>query len=87
MPSPPSPSRRDDKLVAAGQTDADVALARYGTPPPPSTCRRTTTSTTTPPVNAVCAILDSVASILAANPLLQPFVALVNALRPLFGCA
>ncbi len=76
-----------DKLAAAGQTDADVALARYGTPPPPSTVTTSTTSTTTPPVNAVCAILDSVASILAANPLLHPFVALVNALRPLFGCA
>ncbi len=76
-----------DKLVAAGQTDADVAQARYGTPPPPSTVTTSTTSTTTVPVNAVCAILDSVASILAANPLLQPFVALVNALRPLFGCA
>ncbi len=72
----------DGKVVAGGQTGADVALARYGTSEPPTT----TTSSTTAPVNAICVILDQVASVLAANPLLQPFVALVNALRPLFGC-
>ena len=82
----------DDKLVAAGHSDADVALARYGTTTTPSTSTSTTsvsttTSTTTPPLSAVCALLDSVASIFANNPFLQPFVALIDALRPLFGCA
>ena len=80
----------DGKVVAAGQTDADVALARYGTATPPSTVTPPSTGTpptTTVPVSAVCSILDSVASVLAANPLLRPFLALVDALRPLFGCA
>jgi hypothetical protein len=75
----------DGKMVAAGQSNADVAVARYGTTATPSTVT-TTTAPTTAPANPVCAIFDRVAAVFASNPFLQPFVWLVDLLRRLFGC-
>lgn len=79
----------DGKLVAAGQTGTDVAVARYGAAPvsTTSTTSTTTTSTTVPfPAGGLCPVLAQVRSLFAASPFLSPFVSIIDGLRAIFGC-
>lgn len=62
-----------------------MTLARYGTDTTTSTSTSTTsasttTTTTAPTLSFVGTLLDNVSAILAGNPLLQPSVALIDAL-------
>ena len=87
----------DGKLVAAGQTGTDVALARYGTVTVPTSSTSsststsstsTTTSTTVPaPFGVICPVLAQIRSTFAASPFLSPFVGIIDGLRAQFGCA
>ena len=86
----------DGKLVAAGQTGTNVALARYGTSSTPTSSpttsstsvSTTTTTTAVPPLFAeVCTILAGLRSSFNAQPLLQPFVGIIDSLRTTFRCA
>jgi uncharacterized delta-60 repeat protein len=63
----------EGKVVAAGRTDGNVALARYGT-------ATSVTTTTTPPspVAALCSTLRQIGLLFRGNPLLRPFAAIVE---------
>jgi uncharacterized delta-60 repeat protein len=90
----------DGKLVAAGQTGTDVAVARYGTGSAPTTSTSTstsststttstlpTTSTTVPsPLGAICPVLAQVRSVFATSPFFSPFLSIFDGLRAGFGC-
>ncbi|HJV08707.1 MAG TPA: hypothetical protein VJ653_03475, partial [Acidimicrobiales bacterium] len=93
----------DGKLVAAGRSGTDVAVARYGTAAAPTTSTSTSTSSTStststssttppttappPPGSALCQVLGQVRSVFTSSPWLRPFVQIVDRLRVAFGCA
>ena len=89
----------DGKLVAAGRTGADVALARYGTsgttPTSSVTTSSTTTTTTAPPPTTTtvsspfaraCVVLQQLRARFAADPLLAPYVQVLDRVRPILPC-
>lgn len=80
----------DGKLVAAGQTGTDVAVARYGTGTTSTTSTSTSTSTsstTAPsPFGVICPVLAQLRSTFAASPWLSPFLSIIDGLRASFGC-
>lgn len=82
----------DGKLVAAGRTGTDVALARYGTggTTTPTTATTTTTTTTTStvpsPFGPACVVLQQLRSRFAADPWLSSYVPTVDAARAALRC-
>ncbi|HUQ40290.1 MAG TPA: hypothetical protein VM030_09055, partial [Acidimicrobiales bacterium] len=89
----------DGKLVAAGRTGSDVALARYGTTSTPtssststSTSTSTTTSTTTTlpvpsPFTEICAALQNIRATFEAQAWLRPFVSIIDGVGATLGCS
>ena len=82
----------DGKLVAAGRTGTDVALARYGTggTTTPTTATTTTTTTTSPtvpsPFGPACVVLQQLRSRFAADLWLASYVPTVDAARAALRC-
>lgn len=82
----------DTKVVAAGQSGADVALVRYGMPgtattvAPPTTVLPPPTTTVVPGLASACPILNQLRASFLANPVLAPYAAIIDAIRVQFGC-
>jgi uncharacterized delta-60 repeat protein len=84
----------DGKIVAAGRTGSDVALARYGTngttPTTSSTTTTTATTTTTlvpSPFARACAVLQQLRARFAADALLAPYVQVLDRVRAILPCS
>lgn len=83
----------DGKLVAAGQTGTDQALAGYGSGTTSTTTSShstssTTTSTTTArsPFTPLCLALEQLRSGFAATPWIRPFLGIIDAVRSIPRC-